>query len=163
MIEWWVLAAVAVLFSTTYTTTTTADVADMTGCFSQSERIQSAVSDESAVQQSYLRVQQQGDQYRVDGLIWGANFHICKISSADEFTPGPLIMTRQGNRLHYRFDDPAYTIACRFDIALTASGGLRLHDPGNQCTDQVFYCGARIGLDGIELPASDGPCPTPDS
>jgi len=158
MIEWLVLAGMAWSFSESTTVNAVVTEQPISGCYAQTERIYSTVDDESSLQQSYLRIEKQGERYVADGLIWGANFHICQIGSPDEGTPGPLVMTRQGNRLQYAFSDAQYGIDCQFEILITAEG-LRLSDPNNHCTSQVFYCGARVALDGIELPVRHARCP----
>lgn len=47
------------------------------------------------------------------------------------------------------------------ELSVSRKGNMLVFkDEGGQCSGGVFFCGARIGLNGIESPKVDGECPT---
>ncbi len=130
------------------------------GCYSFEEAIFSAVSEESALKETYVQVSKVSDQYFAEGVIWGANFHICHLSSPSEGPEGPLPLKVEGDNLVYEELDPEYNINCKLEISF-ADGALKISDNNHHCSNYIFSCGARVGLNDIELPKSAKECPVP--
>lgn len=128
------------------------------GCYSMSEKITSFSSEKTELKQSYFILSETPRGILGEGMIWGANFHICSIGSPIEGSEGPLSMSFVEDKLVYRYDEPEYDINC--ELALTIEGNkMTIHDSNGHCSNYVFYCGAHAQLDGIELSRSNVTCP----
>lgn len=128
--------------------------AEFEGCYLVKDDIASVVTGETEERTSYMHVSRVAEDYFIEGTLFGANFHICSIG-------GPLKMTREGNVLVYResSDDEDFPFSC--ELSVSREGDMLVFkDEGGQCSYGVFACGARIGLNGIEIPKVDAECPT---
>lgn len=131
------------------------------GCYLASEEITSLTSGTSEVKSSYLNISKKADDFFVQGMIWGANFHVCYISSPLEVNEAPFKMKYVDNALIYHHNEPEHHINCELKI-LFEDDRLTLKDSNSHCSQRVFHCGARIGLEGIELPKVNKHCPESD-
>jgi len=120
------------------------------GCYSKSEKITSFVSEESELKSSYLNIAKASGDFLVEGIIWGANYHVCSIASPIEGSESPLRMSISQGKLVYRYDEPAYNIKCELEIAFQ-DDKLTFHDSNGHCSQYVFYCGVHSSLDSVEL------------
>ncbi|MGX1927262.1 hypothetical protein ACUALS_19180 [Vibrio sp. NH-7] len=133
--------------------------AEFEGCYLVKDDIASAVTGETEERTSYMHVTRVAEDYFVEGTLFGANFHVCSVGSTSEDVAGPLKMTREGDVLVYRESDEEYDFSC--ELSVSRKGNMLVFkDEGGQCSGGVFFCGARIGLNGIEIPKVDGECPT---
>lgn len=127
------------------------------GCYQATEQITSFTSEESELKSTYLKISKADDDFWVEGVIWGANFHICYIGSSIEGSAGPLQMRLVDSKLVYGQDEAEYGISCKLEISFKGNQ-LTINDSNNHCTEQIFYCGVRVGLDGVELPKIEKGC-----
>lgn len=128
------------------------------GCYLASEKITSFVSEESEMKSTYLKISKVADDFWVEGVVWGANFHVCYISSPIEGSEGPLQMRYTNNKLVYNQDEAEYGINCKLEMSFK-DRKLTLNDSNSHCAQHIFYCGARVGLDNVELPKVVQDCP----
>lgn len=128
------------------------------GCYSKSEEITSLVSEKSEVKLSYLNLSKVSHELLVEGLVWGANFHICSVGSPSEDSEGPLRIKLSEDRLVYRYSEPDYDINCELEL-LIQGDKLRISDSNSHCSKYVFYCGGHAGLDELELVKQGDDCP----
>ncbi|POC43488.1 hypothetical protein [Vibrio vulnificus] len=96
--------------------------------------------------------------YLVADEIWGANFHVCHIASPIEGVGGPLQMNYVDNKLVYSHSEVEYSINCELEVSFK-DNSLTIRDSNHHCSEYVFYCGARVGLDKVELPKVVQDCP----
>lgn len=127
------------------------------GCYLATDKITSFSSEESETKSTYVKISRAADYYSVEGVIWGPNFHICRIGSPIEGTDGPLQMDYVDNKLVYRHSEPEYDINCELDVSFK-DNTLTITDSNHHCSRYVFYCGAHIGLDKVELPKVEQGC-----
>ncbi|MDK2688357.1 hypothetical protein, partial [Vibrio vulnificus] len=82
------------------------------GCYLVADEITSFSSEESEIQSTYVKISRSAGNYSVEGLIWGANFHVCHIASPIEGVGGPLQMNYVDNKLVYSYSEAEYNINC---------------------------------------------------
>ncbi|WP_129123827.1 hypothetical protein [Veronia nyctiphanis] len=72
-------------------------------------------------------------------------------------------MTRVGDKLVYTESDsgPEFSFNCKLEFSLH-DNKLTISDSNFDCSNWVFTCGARVGLDGVELPKVSQTCPVSD-
>ncbi|GEK48901.1 hypothetical protein HPA02_31840 [Bisbaumannia pacifica] len=128
------------------------------GCYLASENIANLSSEEQEVRSSYVSVSRAASGYSVEGIIWGANLHVCHIASPIEGGDGPLRMDYVDNGLIYNHDEAEYNISCELELSFE-NDVLTITDYNHHCSRYVFYCGARVGLDRVELPKVEQACP----
>ncbi|UTM59094.1 hypothetical protein L4174_020490 [Photobacterium sp. CCB-ST2H9] len=131
------------------------------GCYLTSEKITSFVSEETEMKSTYLKISKAADDFWVEGVILGANFHVCYLGSPIEGSEGPLQMRRVDNKLVYSQHEVEYGISCDLEISFH-NNSLTISDSNDHCARHVFYCGARVGLDHVELPKVVQNCPDTD-
>ncbi|SFC74842.1 hypothetical protein SAMN05660479_02360 [Microbulbifer thermotolerans] len=134
----------------------------MEGCYLKSDEITSLVSNESEGKLTYIEVSKVADDFFVDGVIQGGNFHVCHIGSPLEGDEGPLKMAYVDNTLVYSEDDPEYDINCKLVFSFEG-GKLTISDTNAHCARYIFSCGAHAGLDGVVLPKVERKCPGSDT
>lgn len=130
---------------------------DFEGCYSQDDEIYSLSSGESEVKTSFIKISKSDDRYFAQGLLWGANFHICSIVAPIEGSEGPLELVLKDDKLFFETTDPEYNIHCRVEISIEDQG-IHLSDKNHHCSQYIFSCGARMGLNNIELPRTVDKC-----
>ncbi|EWS66958.1 hypothetical protein JS84_19785 [Vibrio vulnificus] len=128
------------------------------GSYSVADEITSFSSEESEIQSTYVKISRSAGNYSVEGLIWGANFHVCHIASPIEGVGGPLQMNYVDNKLVYSYSEAEYNINCELEFSFK-DNSLTIKDSNHHCSEYVFYCGARVGLDKVELPKVAQDCP----
>lgn len=128
------------------------------GCYLTSEIITSFTSEESKSVSSYIKISKVSDDYYVEGIVWGANFHVCHIGSPIEGTDDPLPMKMIHNKLTYTEVNSEFNINCQLEVSFSENT-IHISDTNHDCSNYIFYCGARVGLNGIELPKFGQQCP----
>ncbi|MEL4204910.1 hypothetical protein P0W48_16360 [Plesiomonas shigelloides] len=128
------------------------------GCYLVADKITSFSSEESEIQSTYIKIFSSAGNHSVEGLIWGANFHVCHIASPIEGIDGPLQMSYADNKLVYSHREAEYSIDCQLEVSFK-DNSLTIKDSNHHCSEYVFSCGARVGLDKIELPKVTQECP----
>ncbi|WMN62153.1 hypothetical protein NI389_20375 (plasmid) [Pseudoalteromonas xiamenensis] len=128
------------------------------GCYLASDNITSFSSQESENRTTYVKISRTSGVYSVEGLIWGANFHVCHIASPIEGSNGPLSMDYVENKLVYTQREAENDINCKLEFSFQ-DNLLTIEDANNHCSRYIFYCGANVGLDNVELPKVERGCP----
>ncbi|WP_260258606.1 hypothetical protein [Vibrio intestinalis] len=132
--------------------------ADLQGCFSTEDLITSFGDGQSEMKQSYINIVKQGDDYLVDALLWGANYHICGVGDPTEGAdPAPLKMHKVGDKLVYEKQEPEYGISCKLELSVQDEM-VNISDENYHCGQYIFSCGARVGLHNVELPSTPDQC-----
>ncbi|HCG8450777.1 TPA: hypothetical protein ACN322_004622 [Vibrio parahaemolyticus] len=121
------------------------------GCYLVADEITSFSSEESEIQATYVKIQGLLETTQLRGLFGGANFHVCHIASPIEGVGGPLQMNYVDNKLVYSHSEAEYSINCELEVSFK-DNSLTIKDSNHHCSEYVFYCGARVGLDKVELP-----------
>ena len=130
------------------------DEQTLDGCYASSEQITDLSSGLETLKTSYINISETENGYLVNGLIWGANFHVCEV--IDE--RGPLLMYQEGNLLKFSYDEPDYGIQCSLIITIKDEQ-IEFNNQEHACSKSVFFCGSRISLDEITLPKINNSCP----
>ncbi len=130
----------------------------MDGCYLANENITSFSSEESEIRTTYVKIVKTSGDYFVEGLIWGANFHICHVASSVEGSDGPLRMEYVENKLVYTQREAEDDINCKLEFSFQ-NNRLTIEDANHHCSRYIFYCGALVGLDKVELPKVEYGCP----
>lgn len=130
------------------------DEQTLDGCYASSEQITDLSSGLETLKTSYINISKSENGYLVNGLIWGANFHVCEFF--DE--KGPLLMQREDNLLKFSYDEPDHDIHCSLKINIEEEQ-IEFSDPEHVCSKNVFFCGNRVSLDEITLPKIKNSCP----
>lgn len=125
------------------------------GCYSQQYVITNYVAESSETKTSYLQITKSEGTYHLKGWIWGDNYHVCDIVVPDGETQGNMEYT--DGVLTFSAIDEEYGINCNLEM-IKGNDGITLRDRNYHCTDQVFYCGLRVGLDGLRLKETPGLC-----
>ncbi|MFY8299469.1 hypothetical protein AAEU28_11925 [Pseudoalteromonas sp. SS15] len=131
------------------------DEQTLDGCYASSAQITDLTSGLKTSKTSYINISKSENGYLVNGLIWGANFHVCEVFDEN----GPLLMLREGNLLKFSYDEPDYGINCSLKITIKDEQ-IEFNDPEHACSKNVFFCGSRISLDEITLSKIKSSCPT---
>jgi len=130
------------------------DEQTLDGCYASSTQITDLSSGLKTSKTSYINISKSENGYLVNGLIWGANFHVCEVFDES----GPLLMLREGNLLKFSYDEADYGINCSLKITIK-NEQIEFNDPEHACSKNVFFCGNRISLDEITLPKIKTSCP----
>lgn len=113
------------------------------GCYLESEKINSTVSEESTVETTYIEISKTNNSYILEGIVYGGNFHVCNIPS--------LKMKRQGKQLLYNEIEPEFNINCTIKVSFDDTS-LIINDSSNHCSRYIFLCGTRVNLHKLKLP-----------
>ncbi|WP_375753871.1 hypothetical protein [Vibrio sp. HN007] len=125
------------------------------GCYSQRYVITDYATESSETKTSYLQITKSEGTYHLKGWIWGDNYHVCDILVPDGETQGN--MEYADGVLTFSVIDEEYGINCNLEM-INGINGITVRDRNYHCTDQVFYCGVRVGLDGLRLKSTPNQC-----
>lgn len=117
------------------------------GCYARANTTSDFASGESDKKISFIHITKKQDRYFIQGLLWGANWHMCDITSEEGLLPASL----EDGALVYRESYMKEDIHCRLEVEFK-NEGVELHDRNGQCADKVFACGVRTSIEGTYLP-----------
>lgn len=132
---------------------------NITGCYSNSDRIENAVSGEISDASSFFNLTRENGQFYIAGRILGGNFHVCELQSPVEGETENIALPLQleGNALIYQYQEPDYDIDCTLSLTI-AKDTLTLSDENDHCSSKVFSCGANVSLHHVSLSRSADYC-----
>jgi hypothetical protein len=109
---------------------------------------------------SYVNIKKVNNNYEVDGLIYGGNFHKCTISNTNEmeYDKKPTLTMRRdknSNSLSYFLKDKKHNIDCHLRLSIRGDA-LTIKDDNGDCRQYLGFCGSRASLDRIVLYKNKG-------